>query len=82
MARTGEQETVWELRPHTEAKHQLLTGYLKAWFPILSRWNDRIMFLDGFAGPGIYKGDTPDALPKPGSPIKALDVLLEHTRRS
>lgn len=73
MARTGEQETVWELKPHTEAKHRLLTGYLAAWFPILSRWNGRIIFLDGFAGPGVYKNG------EPGSPPKALDVLLNHS---
>lgn len=72
MARTGEQETVWELKPHTEAKHRLLTGYLAAWFPILSKWNDRIVFFDGFAGPGIYEGG------EAGSPTKALDVLLNH----
>jgi three-Cys-motif partner protein len=72
MARTGENQTIWELKPHTEAKHRLLTGYLAAWFPILSRWNERIVFLDGFAGPGIYEGG------EPGSPIKALDVLLNH----
>ena len=72
MARTGEQETVWELKPHTEAKHRLLTGYLAAWFPILSRWNDRILFFDGFAGPGVYESG------EAGSPTKALDVLLNH----
>ncbi|MCR3720160.1 three-Cys-motif partner protein [Prauserella flava] len=75
MSRSGEKDTVWELKPHTAAKHQLLTGYLKAWFPILSRWNSRLVFIDGFAGPGIYKGD------KPGSPVQALDVLLEHTHK-
>ncbi|MEK6437487.1 three-Cys-motif partner protein TcmP [Pseudonocardia sp. T1-2H] len=69
----GDDDTVWELKPHTEAKHRLLTGYLKAWFPVLSRWNDRIVFLDGFAGPGIYKGG------EPGSPTQALGVLLDHT---
>ncbi|WP_202796353.1 MULTISPECIES: three-Cys-motif partner protein TcmP [unclassified Pseudonocardia] len=72
MARTGESDTVWELKPHTSAKHDLLTGYLKGWFPILSRWNDRIVFLDGFAGPGVYKNG------EPGSPTKALEVLLSH----
>ncbi len=72
MGRTGEQETVWELKPHTRAKHQLLTGYLKAWFPILSRWNKRVVFIDGFAGPGIYKDN------EPGSPLEALSVLLQH----
>lgn len=75
MSRSGEHDTVWQLKPHTEAKHQLLTGYLKAWFPILSKWNKRLVFIDGFAGPGIYKGG------KPGSPIRALDVLMEHRRK-
>jgi three-Cys-motif partner protein len=73
MARTGEQETVWELKPHTQAKHQIPSGYLAAWFPILSSWNARIVFLDGFAGPGIYEGG------QPGSPMLALDVLLNHS---
>jgi three-Cys-motif partner protein len=64
---------VWPLDPHTRAKHELLRHYLGAWFPILSSsGRQRIVFLDGFAGPGIYKGG------EPGSPIVALDVLLGH----
>lgn len=64
--------TVWPLTPHTEAKHQLLKHYLGGWFPILSTWNSRIVFFDGFAGPGVYtKG-------QPGSPLVALDTLMQH----
>lgn len=46
--------TIWPPDPHTRAKHEILENYLKAWFPILSRWSGRIIYLDGFAGPGIY----------------------------
>jgi three-Cys-motif partner protein len=67
-------EPIWSLDPHTKAKHELLRHYLGAWFPILSSsGKQRIVFLDGFAGPGIYKGG------EPGSPIIALDVLLGHS---
>jgi three-Cys-motif partner protein len=66
--------TVWELAPHTKAKHEILRRYLGAWFPILTArgWNQRVIFLDGFAGPGRYQGG------EPGSPIIALDTLVRH----
>ncbi|QIB91010.1 three-Cys-motif partner protein TcmP [Methanosarcina mazei] len=61
---------VWDLEKHTEAKHAILKRYLQAWFPILSSFNDRILYIDGFAGPGEYsKGE-------PGSPIIALDTAI------
>lgn len=63
---------IWTLEPHTKAKHDLLQYYLGGWFPILSSYNGRIVFIDGFAGPGIYKAD------EPGSPVIALTTLLEH----
>ena len=65
-------QTIWPLEPHTAAKHQLLAQYLDAWFPILASFNKRIVFLDGFAGPGIYEGG------EPGSPTIALSRLLDH----
>ena len=46
--------------------------YLKAWFPILSSWHDRIIYIDGFCGPGRYKGG------ERGSPLIALDVATFH----
>ncbi len=66
-------ETTWEIDPHTVAKHKILENYLKAWFPIISRYNNVINYIDGFAGPGVYsKGEL-------GSPIIALNVANEHT---
>lgn len=64
--------TVWQLEPHTRAKHELLKRYLGGWFPILSKWRGRVLFLDGFAGPGIYANG------EPGSPSMALETLLNH----
>jgi three-Cys-motif partner protein len=65
--------TIWDMEPHTEAKHVILRRYLQAWYPIMSTWNTHIIFIDGFAGPGRYsKGEE-------GSPIIALKTLLDHS---
>ncbi|KJC64482.1 three-Cys-motif partner protein TcmP [Agreia bicolorata] len=64
--------TVWAIEPHTSAKHAILRHYLNAWFPVLSSWSKRVVFIDGFAGPGSYAGG------EPGSPELALRTLLDH----
>jgi three-Cys-motif partner protein len=69
---TTPRETIWELQPHTGAKHKILRKYLDAWFPILARYNRRIMYIDGFSGPGRYAGG------EPGSPIIALEAAISH----
>jgi three-Cys-motif partner protein len=67
-------ETVWEIEPHTQAKHELLTRYLNAWFPILGSWNTKVFYIDGFAGPGTYKAG------EPGSPLLAIDAARQQQR--
>lgn len=69
---SGPTQPVWRLEPHTLAKHEILRRYLGAWFPIMSKWNRRLIFFDGFAGPGIYQAG------EIGSPLIALKVLIEH----
>lgn len=66
-------ETTWSIPEWTAAKHQLLSEYLKAWYPILASREKRIGYIDGFAGPGRYDDG------EPGSPIVALETLLDHT---
>lgn len=66
---------VWPLDPHTAGKHEVLRRYLQAWFPILGSSVGRILFIDGFAGPGEYSGG------EKGSPLIALDALRQHTAR-
>lgn len=57
---------------HTRAKHEILRRYLEAWLPIMARYNGRIVYLDGFAGPGEYEGG------EFGSPIIAIDIFSNH----
>ena len=71
MAR--ESATVWELDPHTRAKHVILRKYLNAWLPKLTRWNGRVVIIDGFAGPGLYSEG------EDGSPVIALNSFVEHS---
>jgi three-Cys-motif partner protein len=68
-------DTIWEIEPHTLAKHEILRRYLGAWFPILGAYNKRIVYIDGFCGPGKYKGG------EAGSPIVALEEALKHSLR-
>jgi three-Cys-motif partner protein len=65
-------ESIWEMAPHTRAKHEILRRYFEAWLPILSKWAKSIHYIDGFAGPGIYKGG------EPGSPIIVLQSAIQH----
>ena len=53
-------------------KHFVLREYLRAWLPILASGHRRLLFVDGFAGPGIYEGG------EPGSPIVAAEVARDH----
>lgn len=69
--------TLWPRQAHTEGKHLVLAHYLNAWFPILGQggWNRRIVFVDGFAGPGEYEDG------EEGSPVVAMRVLAEHSAK-
>ena len=69
-------DTTWEIKPHTQAKHEILRRYLGAWFPILSKWEKRIIYLDGFAGPCVYEGG------EDGSPVIALQTAVTHVLSS
>lgn len=68
-------DTIWEIDLHTLAKHEILRRYLGAWFPILSTYNRRVVYIDGFCGPGKYKGG------EAGSPVVALKEALKHNER-
>jgi three-Cys-motif partner protein len=57
------------------AKHQLLKAYLGGWFPILSSWRGRVLYIDCHAGRGRHKTG------HEGSPILALKRLRDHKNR-
>ncbi|MFN8611586.1 MAG: three-Cys-motif partner protein TcmP [Vulcanimicrobiota bacterium] len=74
MPKMKPENITWELKEHTRAKHLVLERYLKAWAPILGTWNERILYVDGFAGPGEYKCKTD------GSPLIVLKLITGHSR--
>lgn len=65
-------DTLWNIEPHTRAKHEILRRYLNAWFAILGKFNQRVVYIDGFSGPGRYKGG------EKGSPVIALESAMTH----
>lgn len=65
-------DMTWDCPRHTKAKHDILRRYLGAWFPIMATQSPKIVYIDGFAGPGSYTGG------EEGSPIIALRTIVEH----
>lgn len=61
-------DVLWDRDPHTAAKHQILTRYLAAWFPIIAATfqKDGLTYVDAFAGPGKYRNS------QESSPVIAL----------
>lgn len=65
-------ETVWDLEAHTAKKHEILRRHFQAWLPILANSNQRLLYIDAFAGPGEYsKGED-------GSPLVVLKAARDH----
>ncbi len=62
----------WVMAGHTRAKHQILTKYLGAWYPAISKYSGRVLYIDGFAGRGRYDDGSE------GSPQLALRTLIDH----
>jgi three-Cys-motif partner protein len=66
------QSVIWSIDGHTHAKHEILRRYLQAWLPIMTTYNERVLVIDGFAGPGEYKDGNV------GSPLIIINAFLEH----
>jgi three-Cys-motif partner protein len=72
---------LWNLEPHTAAKHRVLRAYLDGWIAVMGQQAlrvatpeaPRLLLVDGFAGPGRY------ATGEPGSPLIMLEALVRHS---
>src|ERR1700677_379893 len=72
---------LWNLEPHTAAKHRVLRAYLDGWIAVMGQQAlrvpstevPRLLLVDGFAGPGRY------ATGEPGSPLIMLEALRNHS---
>jgi three-Cys-motif partner protein len=77
MAKGNDREHFEDYREQTQVKHDILAAYLPAYFHILKRWNNNLVYIDGFAGPGCYvriaTGEEFD-----GSPIRALRLIASN----
>lgn len=78
---SSKEPVVWQAKPHTKAKHEILSGYLGVWAKILTNFMASynkprtIRFIDAFAGPGVFRlGNSVH----PGSPIRALQALAAY----
>ena len=65
--------TTWQLESHTLGKHEVLRNYMAAWLPKMLQYKRRVLFIDGFAGPGEYRDG------QEGSPIIALKSFTDHS---
>jgi len=77
MPKDDDREHFEDYREQTQVKHSILRAYLSAYYHILKRWNNNLVYIDGFAGPGCYlqrtTGETFD-----GSPILALQLIANN----
>ena len=77
-------EIPWVIEKHTKIKHQLLNDYLGAWMPImysqqsLLRKEKKLIYVDGFAGPGEYWSDETKNSKVKGSPIIAAEKANKY----
>lgn len=65
-------DVIWEIPDQTIKKHEILEGYLSAWFPILRTASDHLLYIDGFSGPNEYVDG------RPGSPQIALNAATKN----
>ncbi len=63
---------IWPLESHTLAKHMILQNYLRAWLPIMGSSNRRLLFIDGYAGPGVYNNG------EDGSPVIVVKEAMDY----
>ncbi len=68
-------EIPWVIEEHTKVKHQLLENYVTVWLAIMFSqqarlgYEKKLIYVDGFAGPGLYWLDGTKCSTIPGSPI-------------
>jgi three-Cys-motif partner protein len=82
-------KSLWEAKPHTLAKIEIVGRYLYLWFSILGAHsaNRRLIYIDGFAGPGQYTNSdrssplaamqaAKDAIERPGANVRNAEFLF------
>lgn len=77
MAQSNDREHFEDYRQQTKVKHEILAAYLPAYYHILKQGQKNLIFIDGFAGRGVYtKAETGETYE--GSPLLALKLIAEN----
>lgn len=77
-------EIPWVIQEQTKVKHQLLNRYIDPWMTILFRAQaslrkpERVVYIDGFSGPGDYWSDESRNSLVPGSPIIVANIANKY----
>lgn len=81
-------EIPWVIEEHTKVKHQLLEDYVTVWMAIMFSQQARLslkqklVYIDGFAGPGVYWSDETKSAEIPGSPIIIANKANEFIEKN
>src|SRR5574341_612401 len=72
---------LWNAEPHTLAKIEIVRRYLFLWFRILGTSSNRLVYIDGFSGPGRYlNSDQSSPIAALTSAKTAFDELVRAQR--
>jgi three-Cys-motif partner protein len=74
-------KSLWEARPHTLAKIEIVRRYLYLWFSILGTSRargSRLVYIDGFAGPGKYSNSDQSS---PVAALQAAKAAIEQNAK-
>jgi len=72
---------LWNAEPHTLAKIEIVRRYLFLWFRILGTRSNRLVYIDGFSGPGRYlNSDQSSPIAALTSAKTAFDELVRAQR--
>ena len=58
----------WKPPKHSGLKEQIIQQYLRVWFTALTKKSSKVVYVDGFAGPGYF-----EEINMVGSPLIAID---------
>lgn len=73
-------ESIQYLKQVSRVKHKILESYLRPWAVILGSANQRLAYIDCFAGGGTYTDENEQLLL--GSPLVAIRSAKEYVRKS
>ncbi|MFH1958354.1 MAG: three-Cys-motif partner protein TcmP [bacterium] len=78
----------WIIGEHTKVKHELLKKYISPWMKILFNnqerygYSGRVLYFDGFAGPGLYFTDNTQKETCLGSPLIVAETANKYIKQN